>query len=686
MVFRRILFSILAAGCAARAAAPPPALENAFLRVEVRANGGELTIVDKRTGHHWTQVNTEADPARFTQRLSNIDLMAGVLRFACDAPAETRSGQLESAHFQVDLKLDAIRPEIAMIFQHDGQGEWRGVRYPFVFALDGDAARILYPHSGGMLVPVREDAVDFLKLPSHAFYGGTRAYEACVGLLESETGAGLLTLYDTMEPAFGRWPEVTLGTSRVIAPQLSWRASRYHFDKPFRVQWSFISDGGYMAMAQRYREWFAARGLHKTLDEKAKENPELEKLLGGLILWHCGSVSQVREDVETLSKDHVERALVGLPSPPRMDAQGALVPEPGVPALVEQVKALGYLIDRYDQYRDSFAWDADKSALVQVNSDAFPQDIIHREDGSLLSSYGPATGVINPQRALVYARKRLPEALKRAAFNARFLDCVGSMSFDEGEDWSSEHPCDLYATRAAREELVKYAHSLGPLLGAECGLDYTMPWIDWYEGPMTLPGFPAPASSADEIKKASAAPPTSEAAWGVDLGTKYRVPFWALTHHDEAVLTWRWEDGMAGDAGRVRLSQWQRKNLWSVLYGAIPMYRLYHADFLQIHSGIAQTARYVGDWARKVGRDAMIAHRFVTRDHLVQETRFSSGVGVVVNFGDTPHRMPDGETIPPGSYRTFTGNDTRRYEAPPVPEMDYMTLRPAEKAAPAPAP
>jgi len=682
-----LLFFAETGGLALRAAAPPPpALENDALRVDVQADGGELSVLDKRTGRRWTQINIEPDRARFTQRLVDIDLPARILRFECDAPAEGRTGEAGEAHFRVDLTLDATRPEISVAFNHDGHGEWRGARYPFVFAVAGKDARILYPHSGGMLLPVRKDSPDFLKPPERVFYGGARACEACAGLLETETGGGLLTIYDTVEPAFGRWPELTVDHSQVIAPQLSWRASRYHFAKPFVVRWSFIADGGYVAMAQCYREWFAARGLHRTLAEKAEENPAVEKLLGGLILWHCGSVPQVREASEALAGDHVERALIALPAPPRLDANGALVPEPGVPDLVAQARVLGFLIDRYDQYRDSFAWDARKSALSQDNSDAFPQDIVHREDGSLLSPFGPASGVINPEKALVLARKRIPDDLKRARFNARFFDCVGSASFDEGEDWSGDHPCDLYTARTAREDLLKYAHSLGPLLGAECGMDYTIPWIDWYEGPMTLVGFLPPPPSLDDIAKpapAAASAPSDEAAWGVNLGTKYRIPFWALTHHDEAVATWAWGDGMAGDAGHLKLGQWQRKNLWSVLYGAIPIYRLYHADFVECRPGIAQTARYVGDWARKIGRDAMISHRFVTADHLVQETQFSSGAGVIVNFGPSPYQTAESETIPPQSYRTFSG-DPRSYEAPPVPEMDYTKLAPPEKPSAAP--
>ena len=661
----------------------PPALENVALRVDVSAKNGALSILDKVTGHAWTQINVESDPTQFTQRLADIDLAGRTLRFDCDARAEARAGGPAAAHFRVSLCLDATRPEIAVTFEHDGRGEWRGARYPFVFALTADNARILYPHAEGLLVPVRKDSPDFLTLPEKAFYGGTRAYQACVGLLESETGAGLLTIYDTIEPAFGRWPEVAVGGVRAIAPQLSWRASRYHFGSPFRVRWSFIQSGGYVAMAGRYREWFAERGLRKTLGEKARENPALDRLVGGMILWHCGSVAQVREDAAALAEDQIERALIALPAPPRLDENGSLVAEPGVPELVEHLKKLGFLIDRYDQYRVAFAWDSTKTAFAQNNSDAFPHDVIHREDGSLLSAFGPASGIINPARALVYARKRLPEDLARGYFNARFLESIGSVSFDEGEDWSRDHPSDIFETRKAREELLEFAQSLGVLIGTESGLDYTIRWIDWFEGPMTLAGFLPPPLPDASAEKSDSTIPSNEAEWGVNLGTKYRIPFWSLVHHDEALATWRWEDGMAGDAGKLKLGQWQRKNLWTVLYGAMPMYRLYHADFDQCRAGIAQTARYVGGWARQIGYDAMVSHRFVTPDHLVQETRFSSGAGVVVNFGAGPYRIAGTQVIPPQSYVTFKDGTPRRYSDPAAPAMDYRTLE--KKVEPPPS-
>lgn len=46
-----------------------------------------------------------------------------------------------------------------------------------------------------------------------------------------------------------------------------------------------------------------------------------------------------------------------------------------------------------------------------------------------------------------------------------------------------------------------------------------------------------------------------------------------------------------------------------------------------------QTYRNVCGWHEQIGFDEMTDHRFLSKDRLVQEIRFSSGQAVVVNFG-----------------------------------------------------
>jgi len=52
-------------------------------------------------------------------------------------------------------------------------------------------------------------------------------------------------------------------------------------------------------------------------------------------------------------------------------------------------------------------------------------------------------------------------------------------------------------------------------------------------------------------------------------------------------------------------------------------------------------------WAERVAYDEMIDHEFLTDDHSVQRTSFSSNVEVIVNFGSQEFILPDGKKIPP---------------------------------------
>jgi hypothetical protein len=53
---------------------------------------------------------------------------------------------------------------------------------------------------------------------------------------------------------------------------------------------------------------------------------------------------------------------------------------------------------------------------------------------------------------------------------------------------------------------------------------------------------------------------------------------------------------------------------------------------------------------RAVGYAEMTDHRFLTPDRDVQQTKFSNGVTVTVNFGDKPHRLPDGKEVKPTGF------------------------------------
>ena len=64
------------------------------------------------------------------------------------------------------------------------------------------------------------------------------------------------------------------------------------------------------------------------------------------------------------------------------------------------------------------------------------------------------------------------------------------------------------------------------------------------------------------------------------------------------------------------------------------------ARFVQSYQNTCPTVR-------DVGYSEMTDHRFLTPDRSVQQTAFANGTTITVNFGNTPHRLPDGAAVPP---------------------------------------
>ena len=62
-------------------------------------------------------------------------------------------------------------------------------------------------------------------------------------------------------------------------------APKRQFGPARRIRYVAVGDGGYVAMAKRYREYAKANGLFKTLAEKRKDNPNVDLLVGAVNVW-----------------------------------------------------------------------------------------------------------------------------------------------------------------------------------------------------------------------------------------------------------------------------------------------------------------------------------------------------------------------------------------------------------------
>lgn len=680
------VFLLLAGLCdtfsVAHASPPPkglqPLLDNGILKVGLSVADGSLQVTDLRTGQCWTQANL-SPTTNMEQRVLSLSPDRHSAELTVTLQGVSREYKKAPIPFRITLKLDTGQADLTARFACSDTNAWREASYPYTFWKDGPETYNLYPHAEGLLVPVRKNAPSWMELPGGSFYGGVRSYLMCLGLVDLSSGEGLLTLLPSFESLNLRWRDWTAPNQQTLAlPQLVWLSNKGRFDRPYDVTWSFSRQGGYVALAQRYRQYFAQKGFRKTLTEKASAIPALREIAGAPVMWTvtARTPDEVREMATILKTNGIDRCLFALPV--IYAPQGLWTNLQALVSAAEYARAQGYHTYRYDQYRDTFKkGEPGLNVYHQVNTSAFPDRVVRTEGQKMVQAFGPHSGVICPHFFMPMAQEILPYEIKTFGHTAWFLDCLGSVEFNvESECYDSRHPCDKFFTRQEREKLMAYVNSLKCLAGSECGLDYLITYTHWFEGGTTLVSwvqkFPnQPMTATDSIndnsvqklgqgmKELREAQPNAEVPFTVSQSTQYRIPFYSLCHHDEVILTWRWEDGM-----NQPLVYWQRKNLWSVLYGAPPMYRPGLNDMRRYQKEIGQTERYVSSWVRQVAFDALVSHRFVTPDRTVQESFFSSGKGAIVNFRREAFSLADGQTVPAIGYVTYRLQDGKRLYSP----------------------
>jgi len=95
---------------------------------------------------------------------------------------------------------------------------------------------------------------------------------------------------------------------------------------------------------------------------------------------------------------------------------------------------------------------------------------------------------------------------------------------------------------------------------------------------------------------------------------------------------------------------WDKRDLFNILYGTPPMFMFNRQIWQQNKERFAQSYKDVCPVARAVGYAEMTDHRFLTEDRNVQQTKFSNGVTVTVNFGGKTYRLGDGRELGPMRY------------------------------------
>jgi hypothetical protein len=420
----------------------------------------------------------------------------------------------EGEPVQVDVRFDRVENPDGLQVSYEAQphDEWEATGATLLqdalTVTNNDGGYLAVPHRLGILL--RADG-GLPETRSFRAYGNAGAYSmAFVGAVKN--GSAMLVAWSdpyTVLETRGAWVDSELVPgSHALSVSL----------KQTKTARSFtlyaLGKGGYVQIAQAYREVAKQRGLLRTWQDKLRQGRQVESMFGAADFkpfvfvrtlahtrWNESDEDRVSvgytfdeaaQVAEHFRKDlGITRAmyvLAGwihrgydnqhpdiLPAAPECGGNDALAD------CAARVKSCGYtfgLHDNYqDMYKDAPSWDETY--------------IMKHRDGSLFAGGVWAGGqayLTCSRRALELAKRpqNLDEVRRLFRPTIYFIDTT--FAAPPFECFDPAHPLSLNDDLYWKGELVRYARSLFGLFGSEEGQEWAVPDADYFEGMMSHKG------------------------------------------------------------------------------------------------------------------------------------------------------------------------------------------------------
>jgi hypothetical protein len=589
--------------------------ENDSLRVSVSEATGRWDVLDKRCNRWWRQAASEIEAA-------GSDAVKAIRPLP--PPAQGVEITLGHSHpkggtlpLTVRLSLVPDRAEVICEISGDADAAIDELAMPSPIVLDAAEGVMVVSHQAGLLFRVDELAWHAKKFSLTMPWFGAQ---------DLASGQGYMTIVETPDDAW-LYGEKVRGNGRdVLSMGMVFIAQKGKLGYSRRLLYHFLDRGGYVAMAKRYRAYAREKGLVKTLAEKRKERPAIDRLVGAVNIY--GSDFQ---NIEELKRLGIERAVVSGFTKDR----------------VRQISEWGYLPTRYDIYTDLYEPDTKSSKMERCAGFTFPQDVAKQADGS--NERKPGKG--DPRYQICWTcglrtlREKMPKRLSESSFQAYFLDCVTNSKL--GECYDPQHPLTRTTDRETRVKQFAYlSKELGLVVGSEEGRDWAAAVADYFEGVMGTGTWLAFNPKLHAIPFEPFVPTARYE--DLSMNPARRVPLFQLVYGDCTETTWRW-----GDNNHRMLGLWAQKDLLNIIHASMPTWVLWRPQqdlFRNNLDRFKECYDHVCRWRRAVGYSEMTNHQRLTKDGLTQRSTFANGASVTVNFAREPRTLADGTTIAARSF------------------------------------
>lgn len=516
------------------------------------------------------------------------------------------------------------------------------VRWPGEMSFE-KASRSWYSvlnHQQGLLVPNDwETALDHVVFNGFfetagaymPWFGQVKDREGYIAICETPWNAG----YTAEHPAGGPYSHVGIYYEPSLGKMDYRRVLRY----------TLLSDCDYNDLCKVYRAYVRETGHLRTLAEKAAQNPSVDRLIGSSFVHtgiktvvqpdsdffdpenpeknnHCTPFSKRTEEIKLLHNMGVEKLYLHLDgwaqpgydnchpdySPACIEAGGW----EGMKELVDTMHECGYLFGIHDQYRDFYksAKSFDENYACRLTDGTIPEH--HRWAGGQ-QSYLCAT------QAPYYLKRNFAALFENGIeLDGAYLDVF---TCNEGDECTNpEHRMTRRECYEYRGQCFSWLLAHGILSSSEEVSDWAIPSLVFchyapYSFMMKRPGLPK-----DGIP----------------------VPLFNLVYHDCVIEPWMMD----------KVSENDDYMLYALLNGGAP-YLLRDAAYLNTDGSfegdellaleeMIRRSKTVSALHEKIAKCEMVRHRMNPENWWIQETEFSDGTKVKVDFKNQTYEISEG--------------------------------------------
>ncbi|MBU5348307.1 glycoside hydrolase [Paenibacillus lautus] len=608
-------------------------LSNESLEVVFNTERGTLAVTDKRCHKKWEQL-----PLGEGLQISRVTQTGNVLQLNVEAQILLK--------VTIELTADS---ELIDTMDADQDIAFEKLSFPSAFRTPDKNHYLLQTDSQGLLLPVDDDFYPLEEQP--IFFCGGGAAMAWIGITDSVMETGYMAIFETPYDA-----SISLERKQgLITFEPVWLGSMGEFGYERKIRYVFFDKGGYIAQCKKYRSYIWPKNNVLTLKENLERFPAIEKVLGAVHIYVWDKAREA-SFAKRLKDAGIDKALI------LWNANHLPYPEDDHSS---KLKELGYGTGGYELFTDIHP-DSEETAAklkeIPLKRNVYPglydQITSRKQDG---------TTYFNQFGTYVCPKAVRPEMIKRVEretslypHETYFLDVYQANGIYEC--YHSEHPLSRqqYAEAIVKNyELLEEQY--GVFLGGEFGADFTGSHGVYVHGMMTLQRtwFGSDINEKGSIYhfgdwKNNARPsimlgtrtaPDTYLKYSINEYT--RVPLYELVYHDAVVTSWRWED-----CNHHCPEIWWKKDLFNILYGTAPLWSIDQERWECFQVTFVESYNRICPWLQQICCDELVSHRFVSEDHCVQETRFSSGKRAVVNFGDKPYSF-EGQTIEARGFLTL---------------------------------